>query len=177
MFPKCQIAAQLCLLRRYCKASQWSSQLRLIDMIDMVSPWSQAQAILGFDGGGLMPIMLQPNRLSRMCCDVQVYDISLEAPLSEAVRSLDWDIGLVVFAVAIESAVLSDIFRTQMQNRRLNDSPTSVLSSHAGCARSNATLRPLLMTVDASAGGPTPNTNPGFKEVPCHSHSELNREE
>ncbi|KAF3067937.1 hypothetical protein CFAM422_008105 [Trichoderma lentiforme] len=76
-------------------------------MIDMVSPWSQAQqAILGFDGGGLMPTMLLqeqvPNRLSRMCCDVQVYDISLEAPLSEAVRSLDWDIGLVVFAVAVE---------------------------------------------------------------------------
>lgn len=96
---------------------------------------------------------LKPNRLSRMCFDVQVYDISPKAPLSEAVRSLDWDIGLMVFAVAVESAVLSDIFRTQMQNRRLNDSPTSVLSSHAGCARSNVTFRPLLMTVDASAGG------------------------
>lgn len=84
MFPKCQIAAQLVPpewqitssrtrqvpfaakpqagyldnTRRYCKASRWSSQLRLIDMIDMVSPWSQAQAILGFDGGGLMPTML-----------------------------------------------------------------------------------------------------------------------
>ncbi|KAL6817826.1 hypothetical protein J3E69DRAFT_78703 [Trichoderma sp. SZMC 28015] len=50
-----------------------------------------------------------------------------------------------------------------MQNRRLNDSPTSVLSSHAGCARSNATLRPLLMTVDASVGGASSNTSPSHE--------------
>ncbi|KAL6791289.1 hypothetical protein GGI42DRAFT_185448 [Trichoderma sp. SZMC 28013] len=85
----------------------------------MVSPWSQAtsyswlrwwridahNAAARPSVSGLLPkslLHLRSNRLSRMCCDVQVYHISLEAPLSEAATSLDWDIGLVIFAVAIE---------------------------------------------------------------------------
>ncbi|KAL7910843.1 hypothetical protein GGI35DRAFT_326422 [Trichoderma velutinum] len=79
-----------------------------------------------------------------MCCNVQVLSHITRSPSVRGCKKSrlgHWPCGLCRrHRVSSAKRHLSDADAS----RCLHDSPTSVLSSHAGCARSNVTLRPLL---------------------------------